>query len=87
MGCSFEEFKEYIQSQFESWMTWKNYGSYNGKKNSRWQFDHRIPMASAITEEDIIKLNHYTNLQPLCSYINQNIKRDKMNYVSTTIKN
>jgi len=29
------------------------------------------------TEEDIIILNHYTNLQPLDSYINRNIKRGK----------
>jgi len=27
------------------------------------------------TEEDVIKLNHYTNLQPLCSKINRDIKR------------
>ena len=25
---------------------------------------------------DLIKLNHYTNLQPLCSYINRHIKRN-----------
>ena len=29
-----------------------------------------------ITEADIINLNHYTNLQPLCSYTNRNLKRD-----------
>jgi len=32
------------------------------------------------TEEDIIKLNHYTNLQPLCSKINRDIKKDKIEY-------
>jgi hypothetical protein len=32
------------------------------------------------TEEDVFKLNHYTNLQPLCSYINRNIKRDRLDY-------
>ena len=30
--------------------------------------------------KDVIKLNHYTNLQPLDSYINRNIKRDKLDY-------
>ena len=25
-----------------------------------------------------IKLNHYTNLQPLCSKINRDIKKDKL---------
>ena len=34
-----------------------------------------------ITEEqksDVIKLNHYTNLQPLCSKINRDVKRNKI---------
>ena len=35
-----------------------------------------ILMVSAITEEYVIKLNHYTNLQPLCSKINRDVKRD-----------
>ena len=34
---------------------------------------HIIPIADAKTEEDIIKLNHYKNLQPLCSHINRDI--------------
>ena len=29
----------------------------------------------AKTKEDVIKLNHYTNLQPLCSYFNRDIKK------------
>ena len=43
--------------------------------------DHIIPISTAKTEEEIIKLNHYSNLQPLCSYTNRVIKRDKVNYV------
>ena len=31
---------------------------------------------AAISEEHLIKLNHYTNFQPLCSFKNRNIKRD-----------
>ena len=33
---------------------------------------------SAITEEDIVKLNHYSNLQPLCGYVNRHIKTNKI---------
>ena len=33
---------------------------------------------TAKTEKDIIKLNHYTNLQPLCSYYNRYIKTNKI---------
>ncbi len=32
------------------------------------------------TEEDVIRLNHYTNLQPLHRYINRNIKRDRTDF-------
>jgi hypothetical protein len=61
-------------------MTWENYGLYNKQFNYGWDIDHIVPLASAITEEDVIKLNHYTNLQPLCSYTNRNIKRDRLDF-------
>lgn len=44
--------------------------------NKSWDIDHIIPIDSAINEVDIIRLNHYTNLQPLCSYMNRYIKRN-----------
>ena len=80
LGCSFEFFKQYIESKFESWMNWDNHGKYNGELNYGWDLDHIIPTSSATTEEEIIKLNHYTNFQPLCSKINRNIKKDKLDY-------
>ncbi len=61
-------------------MTWENRGLYNGEFNYGWDIDHIIPISFAKTEEDIIKLNHYTNLQPLCSKINRDIKKDKLDY-------
>lgn len=78
LGCSFEEFKDYLESKFESWMNWSNHGKYNGELNHGWDIDHIIPISTAITEDDIIRLNHYTNLQPLCSKINRDIKRDNV---------
>lgn len=80
LGCTFEELKIHLESQFKSWMTWENQGLYNGELNYGWDIDHIIPISSALTEEDIIKLNHYTNLQPLCSYTNRYIKANKLNY-------
>ena len=59
-------------------MTWENKSKYNGEFNYGWDIDHIIPLSTAKTEEDIIKLNHYTNLQPLCSKINRHIKSDKI---------
>jgi len=77
LGCSFDDFRLYIESKFEPWMNWKNHGLYNGQFNYGWDIDHIIPISSAKSESEIIKLNHFTNLQPLCSYINRVIKRDK----------
>jgi hypothetical protein len=78
LGCSYENFIQHIESQFEGWMNWGNKGLYNGEFNHGWDIDHIIPLSSAKTEEDIIKLNHYTNLRPLCSKINRDIKRGNL---------
>lgn len=78
LGCSIEDFKNYIESKWESWMNWENYGKFKkNEKNYGWDIDHIIPTSSAKTPEEIIKLNHYTNLQPLCSYVNRYVKKDK----------
>jgi hypothetical protein len=57
LGCDYETFKNHIESQFKDGMTWEN--------KSEWHYDHKIPIASAKTEQDVIRLNHYLNLQPL----------------------
>lgn len=75
IGMDFKEFKEYIESKFEPWMNWDNYGKYNGEFNYGWDIDHIIPLSSAKTKDDVIKLNHYTNLRPLCSKVNRYIKK------------
>lgn len=78
LGCSFQEFKIYLENKFENWMNWSNRGSYNGEINFGWDIDHIVPISSAKNEEELIKLNHYTNLQPLCSKINRDIKKNKI---------
>lgn len=80
LGCSYQDFKLYIESKFESWMNWDNYGLYNGEFNYGWDLDHIVPKSIAKTEEDILKLNHYTNFNPLCSKTNRDIKRNKLNF-------
>ena len=66
--CTFEEFKIHMENQFDEFMTWDNYASY-------WQIDHIKPLALAKTIDDVIALNHYTNLQPLEKSANR-IKSD-----------
>ena len=78
LGCTYQQFKEHIEKQFESWMSWDNYGTPKDKifeLNKTWDIDHIIPLKTATCEADIIRLNHYTNLRPLCSYYNRFIKR------------
>lgn len=59
IGCTYEELKLHIEKQFIEGMTWDNYGA------DGWHIDHIKPLAVANSEEEIISLNHYTNLQPL----------------------
>lgn len=76
LGCTYEEFKQYLESKFEPWMDWENHGKYNGTECFGWDVDHIVPVSTAVTNQDVIRLNHHTNLQPLCSYINRDIKRN-----------
>jgi len=62
---NWKELEEHLSKQFHDHpetgekMTFDNHGFYG------WHIDHITPLSSAKTEEDIIKLCHYTNLQPL----------------------
>jgi hypothetical protein len=67
LGCNLTEAKEYIENQFIKKMSWDNYGE--------WHIDHIVPLSYAKTEEELIKLNHYTNLRPL--WAEENLKKGK----------
>ena len=57
LGASWQTVKTHIESQFKIGMSWDNRG--------QWEIDHIVPYASAKTVDDVIKLTHYKNLQPL----------------------
>lgn len=57
LGASFEMVKEYFEKQFNNGMNWDNMG--------KWHVDHIIPLATAKNENEVIRLCHYSNLQPL----------------------
>jgi len=59
LGCELNHFIQYIEKQFTDGMSWDNYGE--------WHVDHIKPLMVANTEEEVLQLNHYTNLQPLWS--------------------
>jgi hypothetical protein len=57
VGCNQQELKEFLEQKFYSDMSWDNYG--------KWHIDHIIPLSSAQNEDEILKLCHFSNLQPL----------------------
>jgi hypothetical protein len=57
VGIKYDEFKIYLESKFLEGMTWENRGE--------WHIDHIIPLSVATSRDEIIKLCHYKNLQPL----------------------
>jgi len=76
LGCTLEEFTQHLQSQFTEGMTLENHGE--------WEMDHIVPISSAKTEEEIYKLNHYSNYQPLWKEDNRR-KSNKISYNEKTI--
>lgn len=78
LGVPFKEVKEHIEQQFVNGMSWENYGACKGNNcNEVWHIDHIIPLSSAKTQEEIEKLFHFTNLQPLWA-IDNIIKSDNL---------
>lgn len=57
LGCSWETLRDRFEQMFEDGMNWDNHGE--------WHIDHIVPISTARTKEDVVKLCHYTNLQPL----------------------
>lgn len=57
LGCSINEFKNYLEQKFETGMSWKN--------RREWHIDHIIPLSKINEGYTLDQLCHFTNLQPL----------------------
>lgn len=73
-----DELKQHIESQFEPWMTWDNWGVYDCKSWNdndistwTWQIDHIIPHSKfkyvSMNDENFKKCWKLNNLRPLSS--------------------
>jgi len=71
IGCSPIELKLHLENKFTGEMSWENHGQFG------WHIDHITPLSSAKNDEELKKLCHYTNLQPLWWWDNLE-KRDKI---------
>lgn len=67
IGCSVEELRKHLESQFKNGMNWENYGNKNRDHSDCWHVDHITPCSSfdLSTEEGQRKCFHYSNLQPM----------------------
>jgi hypothetical protein len=76
LDYSVEELKEFIQSKFEPWMNWDNWGPYKKKdwddndiSTWKWQIDHIIPQSklpyTSMGDENFKKCWALENLRPL----------------------
>jgi hypothetical protein len=72
------ELKSYIESKFESWMNWNNYGKYNVKtwndsdtSTWTWQIDHIIPASTfsytSMEDQSFKECWALENIRPLSS--------------------
>jgi hypothetical protein len=59
LGADWEVVKEHFVSQFKDGMTWEAFVA------GEIHVDHIQPLASARSEDELVALCHYTNLQPL----------------------
>lgn len=69
LGCSVGELKNYLESQFQTGMSWDNYGLHG------WHIDHIKPLDSfdLTNPEEFKKACNYKNLQPL--WAEDNLKK------------
>lgn len=69
LGCSLDDFRLYVETQFEPGMTWQNYGTY-------WEIDHIMPCALFdLTDPAQQRVCfHFSNLRPLEKQVNRTRK-------------
>jgi hypothetical protein len=57
LGTTIDGVRKHLESLFKPGMSWSNFGV--------WHIDHTCPCSQAQSEEELIKLQHYSNLRPI----------------------
>lgn len=72
LGCSVAQYRQYLESLFEGWMSWNNWGKHKDDGIKRWNIDHIIPLShfDLNDTEQQKKAFHYTNTRPLEAFKN-----------------
>lgn len=76
LSYSIQELKEHLESQFESWMNWNNYGAYHisfwndyDVSTWKWNIDHIVPQSklpyTSMEDENFKKCWSLENLRPV----------------------
>lgn len=73
IGCEINDFRIYLENQFDLKMNWDNYGSY-------WHLDHIVPQSlfNHLNQKEIELCYNYHNFQPLEANMNVCIKRNNL---------
>jgi hypothetical protein len=74
LGIPYEEFRVFIENQFNGRWTWDDYGI------EGFHIDHIVPFAifDILNEEEMFLCWNYRNFQPLDSFENSGIKRESL---------
>lgn len=64
LGCSVEQLRRHLESQFVDGMSWAN--------RAEWHIDHIVPVCrfDHLKESEIMACWHYSNLRPLWAHLN-----------------
>jgi len=82
LGYTVEELKTHLESQFEEWMNWDNWGQISNERKT-WNIDHIYPQSKlpydSMIHPNFIKCWSLSNLRPISA--TENIKKkDKIIY-------
>lgn len=75
LGCSIDEFKLYIQNQFQDGMSWDNHGII-------WELDHVVPLNQFDLTDRIqfLEACNWLNIRPLFNHENNRRERSIRNF-------